>query len=229
MLCLLLVRLRPVPAGSMSRRVCLFRELNAQWLRSIVRTVTSWIMVWMRQSDPLKLLVPGTLDRPGPYGRLVRLALGVLCAYVVLVLFWHAPAIIDAPATTMAQNVALWLPAVLVFNYVVNIGFGKDWGRRPLYLSASGIALAAFASRLLAGTFDHAILGATFWGWLLYFYGHAGISFLLAALMAMPGCEMRAIPEAVARPSGRRATEHSCPASLITKLDEWEQRRGRRC
>ena len=37
----------------------------------------------MKQSDPLQLVEQGSLDRPGPIGRVVRVALGILCSYAL--------------------------------------------------------------------------------------------------------------------------------------------------
>jgi hypothetical protein len=47
-------------------------------------------------------------------------------------------------------------------------------------------------------------------------------TFVLAALIATLGCEMRSIPQLPGRLSGRKVQEHCCPASLITKIDLWE-------
>jgi hypothetical protein len=182
----------------------------------------------MKQSDPLILLHQGTLERPGPYGRLARLALGILCLYALYELFEHSPFIIESPATAMLNIVTLLVPAILIFNYVVNIGFGRSWGRWPIYVSVAGLLAIAAASWYPLGTSNHAVFGIALWSWLGYFYGHLGISFVLAAVIATPGCEMRAIPQLAVKLTGGLASEHSCPVSCVTKLDEWEQRRRRR-
>lgn len=185
-------------------------------------------MADMKQPDPLVLLEQGTLRRPGPYGRLARLALGILCAYALYELFENSWFIIQSPVTAMLAIVALLTPAVLIFNYVVNIEFGRSWARRPIYLSAAGMLAIAVASWLSFGTPNHAAFGVVLWDWLLYFYAHLGISFVLAAAIATPGCDMCAIPELVGKVTGRLVAEHSCSVSCISRLDEWEQRLYRR-
>lgn len=75
------------------------------------------------------------------------------------------------------------------------------------------------------GDFNSPVLGVPLFVWLAYFYGHLGISFVLATALATPGCEMRAIPQLVGRITGHAAPEHHCPVSFITKIDAWERRR----
>lgn len=60
--------------------------------------------------------------------------------------------------------------------------------------------------------------------WLLYTFGHLGISFILAAALATPGCEMRAPWHLWTLMSGRRTQEHYCPG-VLTPIDRWEARR----
>jgi hypothetical protein len=178
----------------------------------------------MRQSDPLLLVEEGSLERPGPVGRLARLGLGGACMYALYVLLLHHQSIIQRPVSVIPNIAVIVFAAIFIINYVVNIGFGKSFGRWPSYLSlAAGGALAGLGW-LLFDTPDHPLLGVGLWFWLVYFYAHLGISFLLAAIIATPGCEMRSIPELVGRITGRAALEHHCPASFITKIDAWERR-----
>lgn len=181
----------------------------------------------MKQSDPLALLEQGTLGRPGTYGRLVRLALGILCSYALYELFEHGRFVIQSPVTAIPNIAMLVIPAIFVVNYVVNIGFGRSWGRWPAYVSVLALVVIAAVSWLISGTPDHVILGIALWIWLVYFYAHLGTSFLLAAIIATPGCEMRAIPEFVGKLTGREVAEHRCPAAFIAKIDAWEPRRRR--
>lgn len=178
----------------------------------------------MKQSDPLALLEQGTLGRPGPYGRLVRLALGILCSFTVYELFEHSRFLIQSPVTAIADIMMMLIPAIFIFNYVVNIGFGKSWGRWPAYVLFLVLLVFALVSWLSFGTPNNAIFGIALWTWLVYFYAHLGVSFILAAVIATPGCEMRAIPELTGKVTGRPVAEHPCPAGCITKLDEWESR-----
>jgi hypothetical protein len=180
----------------------------------------------VKQSDPLELVDAGTLVRPGPIGRLVRLFLGVVCLYVVGELLYAAEWTTTQPFSSLDNRLVVVLVPLCVFDYVVNIGFAKNWGRRPLITSL--IVLGAFASLafLTTGSIDSPILGIPLNLWLGYFWGHLGISYVLSAAIATPGCEMRAISELFGRIRGQPSEEHRCPVAFITRIDEWEQRRA---
>jgi hypothetical protein len=179
----------------------------------------------MNQSDPLELVGPGTLTRPGPVGRLLRLGLGALCLFALWNVVLSAEAIVTQPFSSLDSLVVLIAFPLFVFNYVVNIGFSKSWGRRPLIASLAALGLSAGIAFLVSGSFDSPIFGVPLTLWLGYFYAHLGIAFVLAAFIATPGCEMRSIPEAIGRVLGKPSEEHLCPASFVTKIDAWEQRR----
>ena len=180
----------------------------------------------MKQSDPLELVGSGSLVRPGPIGRLVRLCLGGLCLYVFGELFYYGAWTTMQPFSSLDNRFLTLLAPLCVFNYVVNIGFARSWGRRPLIASLVVFGIVACIAFVITGSFDSPILGIPLNLWLGYFYGHLGISFVLSALIATPGCEMRAIPELFGRMSGRPSEEHHCPAAFITKIDKWEQSRS---
>ncbi len=176
----------------------------------------------MKQPDSLEFVDSGTLLRPGIVGRMVRLLMGAACFYALFQISMNSSAIIYQPITVMPNLAVMSLVALCIVNYVVNIGFGKNWGRYPSFVSVMVLLVAAFAGWVYAGTPDHAILGFSYWLWLFYFFAHLGLSFVLAAVLATPGCEMRAIPELLGKIMGYSSQEHDCPVSLITKLDEWE-------
>jgi hypothetical protein len=180
----------------------------------------------MKQSDPLPLVNEGSLERPGPMGRIVRLALGIACLYAIYQLLAYRQIIIKTPVSVLPNIALLVLAAILIINYVVNIGFGRSWRRWPSYVSAGTMLILADVSWLKFGTPDHALLGVPLWTWLIYFYAHLGLSFVLAAIIATPGCEMRSIPELLGYMRGRAARQHHCPASLINRVDAWEKRRA---
>ena len=89
----------------------------------------------MKQSDPLALVDAGTLARPGPVGRVVRMALGAFCFYVLWEMWLNAGTTTASPVSTFGNRLLLILAALYIINYVVNIGFSKSWGRRPLFAS----------------------------------------------------------------------------------------------
>jgi hypothetical protein len=176
----------------------------------------------MKQSDALELVSSGSIERPGKIGRTLRLSLGLGCYFALYQLFMSHETIINNPVSTLPNMVLIVGAAVCIVNYVVNIGFGMNWGRWPSILSISVLGTIASVNWLILDTPDHWMLGVVYWAWLFYFYLHLGTSFLIASMLATPGCEMRAIPELLGRLSGKPAEEHYCPVALITKVDEWE-------
>lgn len=179
----------------------------------------------MKQSDPLQLVEEGSLVRPGPIGRLVRFCLGGLCLLVFGELLYDAEWTTTQPFSSLDNRFLVLLAPLCLINYVVNIGFSKSWGYRPLLASLLVLVVFAGIAFLFTGSFDSPVLGIPLNIWLGYFYGHLGISFVLSALLATPGCEMRAIPTLFGRISGKPSEEHRCPVAFITKIDAWEARR----
>ncbi len=179
----------------------------------------------MKQSDSLELVDPGSLERPGPVGRVLRLTLGLVCLYGLYWIIMIGHVIIATPASLLPSIAIIFLPAVFIFNYVVNIGFGKSWRYWPLVTSLAVLSGIAVVGQVFFGSFDNPAFGISLWIWLAYFYAHLGVSFVVAAVIATPGCEMRSIPELFGRIMGRPVAEHHCPASLITNVDSWEHRR----
>lgn len=163
----------------------------------------------------------GTLDGPGPIGRLVRLAVGAACLWLVYELLFHAN------WRALRDPVLLWwaLFAFALLPYVINIGFGVVWGKWPRYAAIALIGGAVGVGWIATGTVENV------WTWnliewfMLYVYGHLGLSFVLAAILGTPGCEMRAIPQLIGRVFGKTVREHHCPG-FIGRIDRWERQRG---
>ena len=158
----------------------------------------------------------------------MRLALGLGCLYALYELITYRADIIATPISVLPNISVMLVIGLCIINYVVNIGFGQSWGRWPSYLSVSGGAALAAIAWLAFQTPDHPLLGVALWLWLAYFYAHLGVSFVLAALIATPGCEMRSIPELFGKLARRETAEHHCPAAFITKVDSWEHGFGSR-
>ena len=164
----------------------------------------------------------GTLSPPGPIGRLVRLALGLLIAK--LIYDWIV--IIDS-SDYLQPFILLWIAfSVLLAPYVINIGFGVNSGAKPRYVLIALWLLAAIAGFLAEGTIKSEFLWATVEASQIYIYGHLGLSFLLSAILSTPGCEMRAIPHLLGKISGSDSREHYCPG-FIDNVDRWERERGK--
>lgn len=181
----------------------------------------------MSQADPLHWLPAGSLPRPGWIGRLVRLALAALCFYVLSELVQHWDVVLTRPAQALRGFALAILAMLWVFNYVVNIGFGVGWRRWPLLALLAAFAVAGALGRVVYGDWLALPAGGLLLAALGYFYGHLGLSFLLAAAFATPGCEMRALPQLIATFGDRDPADHHCPAGFLHGLDQWEaNRRG---
>jgi hypothetical protein len=172
----------------------------------------------------LRLDKAGTLNKPRIIGRTVRFLLGAACAWYVYDLVSHYGYFVGMDVPRLLEDIP-WLLSVLfafhVFPYIVNIGFSRDWRRRPQL----GIIVLAIVTGVIGiiqyGSFWAPPLGWLIVVWLIYVYGHLGTSMLVAAMIGTPGCEMRAIPHLWTIVSGRQTAEHYCPG-FLNRLDKWE-------
>lgn len=175
---------------------------------------------------------PGTLARPGWLGRLVRLALGLLTLKLFFDLL-RSEVLMDRETGLTSRHAPdqlfFWALVAFffwIFPHVVNLGFGRRWGARP-QIALAVILGAVVAWGLLAqGTPWTPALGWTILLWLLYESLHLGTSFVVAAALATPGCEMRALPDLWSRLTGTSAAEHYCPG-FLDGIDRWERARSR--
>jgi hypothetical protein len=164
---------------------------------------------------------PGTLSKPGPVGRIVRLLLGIW----LLAVCWSY---LSYPGAFVRDSTPRWEAlvgiafALWLIPPVVNIGGGTNWRARPRYVAAAAfIAWAAGNMLLTAGLWSPG-LGRFAWLFCLYTFGHLGLSFVLAAAIGTPGCEMRAIPHLWTVFTGQDTREHFCPG-FLNGLDAWER------
>ncbi len=173
----------------------------------------------------------GTLPRPRWIGRVVRLAIGLLTLklFVDLVRF-EVLMERDSGLTSWRFPTQLFFWAVVAFFFwilphVVNLGFGKSWRNRSQIALAVILAAVSIWGLVAHGSLWTPALGWSILLWLLYESLHLGISFILAAALATPGCEMRAIPDLWSRLSGRASAEHYCPG-FLDGIDRWELARS---
>lgn len=174
----------------------------------------------------LKLDAPGTLARPGPVGRLVRLAFGTWCLYYVWGLVNVHDNLLTADGTIRPL---LWngiLPGLFLISYVVNIGYSRAWKKWPAVASAGLLLGAAGLSQVIAGNYASIIAASALFVWLVYLFAHLGAAFALSALLATPGCEMRAFHDLYGRLTGGAAMEHCCPVGPLDPLDRWEAKQA---
>lgn len=169
--------------------------------------------------------VEGSLEKPGPIGRLIRLGWGMVLAwgFVSLVDNWqHLVSIETLPHWSFLLLVLfiIWR----IFPYVITIGFGVNAFYDPLRygwlaLNLIGVGL----SWLITGNLWSPVMGWFVGIWLLYTIGHLGISFLLSSALATPGCEMRSIPHLWSKITNQNTQEHFCPGHIDT-IDRWEMK-----
>ena len=173
----------------------------------------------------LKLEAPGTIARPGPVGRLTRLAFGAMCVYYVVGLIDVQHSMLDSVGHIRGL---IWngvLPGLLLVSYVVNIGYSRAWKKWPAIVSGSALLLIAAYGLYTQGVLETAILAQAIRVLELYVFAHLGLSFLLSALLGTPGCEMRAMHDLWAKLTGGQAREHRCPVGPLRGIDRWESDR----
>ena len=174
----------------------------------------------------LKLDEPGSLPKPGPVGRVVRFLFGVLCLWYVSELIAAADSLIASDNHVLPLVWNGILPGLFLISYVVNIGFSRSWGKMPAIASAGLLAVAALASYLSLGTVETVLFARAAWIWEVYLFAHLGLSFVLAAVIGTPGCEMRALHDLYSRITGVSTKEHYCPIGPLHLIDQWEDRRS---
>ena len=175
-------------------------------------------------STELRLDEPGTLPRPGAIGRAARLLFAALCLFALWSVLEQVGDFLGSTSSALAQFVVAIAVAFWVFPHVVNIGFSKGWRRRPQVAIVLLLLVGAAASWIFYGSILGPPLGLIMFVWLMYVFGHLGVSFALATVLATPGCEMRAIPHVWTVMTGRTTKEHYCPGAL-DRIDKWEAAR----
>lgn len=176
-------------------------------------------------STDLKLLECGSLPKPGPIGRIVRLAFGVLCLFYVYGL-WSVR--LDLLTSDLRIRPLVWngiLPALLLISYVVNIGFSRAWKKWPAIIALGIMLGAGVFGYLQSGHLETMLLARTIWSIELYTFIHLGLSFVFATILATPGCEMRAAHHLYSKITGTPTKEHHCPVGPLNSIDKWELKR----
>jgi hypothetical protein len=173
----------------------------------------------------LKLDEPGSLPRPGLVGRLVRFAFGVMCAWYVQGLINVASQLMDSSGHIRSfiwNGTAIGL---FLVSYVINIGYSRSWKKWPAIVSAVSFLIVLGIGYFTAGVLETDLLARAMWVWILYLYTHLGVAFIIAGLIATPGCEMRAFHDLYSRITGIPTREHYCPVGPLHPIDQWEAAR----
>ncbi len=129
---------------------------------------------------------PNSIAPPQAFGRIFRLALGVFTLFISVLFIINFDWLIRAGAPPLP----VWIfpaAALYLLPVVVNMGLGRNWGRRPqLAVAAAGLVIA-LVGLIVAGSLWSLPLA-----WFVYLSGQLvflslGVSFLLASVMAVPG------------------------------------------
>jgi len=170
----------------------------------------------------LKLQKPGSLAKPGPIGRAVRLLFGLACLSYVSGLILVADDLIDVNAHIRPLVWSGIFAGLFLVNYVINIGFSRSWKKWPAIVSAAAFLALAGAGLLNEGLAETAFLARAIWTWELYIFSHLGVAFVISGVVGTPGCEMRAFHDLYTRVNGTPTKEHYCPIRPLHSLDRWE-------
>ena len=130
---------------------------------------------------------PGSLPKPGPIGRMIRIVSGCVLLYFFIVTLTNFG---NYVSLTVPKHPLMCLGVALSFYflaYVVNVGFTITWGRwLQLILVAAAMATVVF-DLLIYRSFWGPPLGLLVFALLAYVTGHLGLSFILAGILATPG------------------------------------------
>jgi len=130
---------------------------------------------------------PGTFERPGPLGRVVRIAAGCAFFYFFVITVTQYGSYVSL---ALPRHPMRWFGVALSFYVladVVNVGFTRSWGWWP-QLVFGGAALFAMVFDLLQyGSLWGPPLGFLIFLLLAYVTGHLGLSFILAGVVGVPG------------------------------------------
>ncbi len=173
----------------------------------------------------LKLDEPGSLPRPGPIGRLLRLVFGLICAWYVFRLVWVAG---DLMSGDTHIRPIVWngvLIGLFLISYIINIGYSRAWKKWPALISGVVFLALAGIGYVAQGTIETDLLARAVWAWEIYLFSHLGAAFVIASVIGTPGCEMRAFHNLYSRITGNPTKEHYCPVGPLNPIDQWEARR----
>ena len=130
---------------------------------------------------------PGSLPKPGPIGRMVRIVSGCVLLYFFIVTLTSFE---NYFSLTVPKHPLMWLGVALSFYflaYVVNVGFTITWGRWLQLIMVAAVLATVVLNLSIYGSFWGPPLGLLVFVLLAYVTGHLGVSFILAGILANPG------------------------------------------
>ena len=133
---------------------------------------------------------PGTTPKPLIIGRLLRFSFALFLGYGFVFFLVSRAELTGSDFPTSLSWVGYWIGLAFswwYFSDLVVVGLGRSWGRRP-QAAALGVAAILLVTDLVAhGEIWEPPLA---WGIFLFtefFFGFLGVSFLLAAVLAVSG------------------------------------------
>ena len=127
-----------------------------------------------------------SLPKPGPIGRSVRLALGLLLLFFA----GYALTRYRLGGSPSAGDLGLWIGLGYALYYLpdaINLGFGRAWGRRPQLVAATAVVVAGLIDLVSGGTFLGPAFGLVVVVVIIYAFTHIGLSMIVATIIAAPG------------------------------------------
>ena len=133
---------------------------------------------------------PGTTPKPLVIGRLLLFGFGIFLVSSFIIFLIFRPELTGSDFPTSLSWIGDWIGVAFswwYFSDLVVVGFGRSWARRP-QVAALGLAAILLMIDLVAYSelWDLPLA----WGVFLFtefFFGFLGVSFLLAAVLAVPG------------------------------------------
>lgn len=162
--------------------------------------------------------------RSGPVGRMARLLLATVLAFVAFDL-WTDRAEVFAASDPLDEPF-LWVLAALVVFGVYSLADGAAWGKRTIGVLALLAIAAAGVTVATEGTPWTQPLTWLVWGLGLGGLVSIVLLLLVAVIVGTPGCEVGVVREVVAR---RRGESDDLPMFCLGGLhsiDAWERRRS---
>ena len=168
--------------------------------------------------------IEASIPPAGTMGRSLRILVGGFQLYFV----WAAVHYFTALRYIAFENQPVFWAftalGIYFLPWAINLGFhkvlriGRQWWFGALAL---GALAAAGWNYLQFQSVSQPVLSTYLMVAAIYAHGHIGINNVLAGIIGLRGCEMRAIPYLIERLAGTSTELALCP-SIWTPIDRWE-------
>ena len=135
---------------------------------------------------------PGTTPRPLSVGRLVRLAFGLGLGFIFSLILSAYPAAVGREFADIHLGYRIGVAIGVAGAFwslpdLVTVGFSRTWGRWPQAAVAGAGATLVVVDLVAYGSWWGPPFGWAVFLFIQFFLGFAALSFLFAALFAVPG------------------------------------------